>query len=284
MNKLCLVFLMAFLVNCSNYGQLTFVTKLPKKLNENSGIVSLEDSKIWVIEDNGNPDKIYEVGFNGDLLKEYKVSNAKNKDWEDLTKDAEGNLYIGDMGNNHNDRKDLVIYKIPNPVNEPGDKIAAEEIRFHYPEQKEFPPEAKNFIYDAEALFYSGGALFVITKNGARPFTGQALVYKIPARAGKHKAQLVSSISLCEEQHACRVTGAATSPDQKTVVLLGYGKIWVFTDFKGNVFTEGSMRTIDLGATTQLEAVCFMNDTTLLISDEQSHGTGRNLYSYSLGK
>ncbi|HMB64880.1 MAG TPA: hypothetical protein VKN36_17500 [Eudoraea sp.] len=283
MNKLCLVFLIGFLVNCSNYGQLTFVTKLPKKLDENSGIVSMEDSKIWVIEDNGNPDNIYEVGFNGDLLKEFKVSNAKNKDWEDLTKDEEGNLYIGDMGNNDNDRKDLVIYKIPNPVNEPGDKIEAEEIRYYYPEQKEFPPDAKNFIYDAEALFHSGGALFVITKNGARPFNGQAMVYKIPAQAGNHKAQLVSAISLCGEPHSCRVTGAAASPDQKTVVLLGYGKIWVFTDFKANVFTEGSMRTIDLGATTQLEAVCFMNDSTLLISDEQSHGTGRNLYSYSLG-
>ena len=282
MNKVIIIFILGLLVSCSNYGQLTYITKLPKKLDENSGIVSLEDKKIWVIEDNGNKDEIYEVDFEGQLLKEFEVKNAKNMDWEDLTKDESGNIYIGDIGNNDNKRKDLVIYKIPNPTKEPGDKIEAEAIQFRYPEQKKFPPEAQDFKYDSEALFHDNGSLYLISKNRSKPFEGSALVYRVPTEPGNHEAKFVGILNLCMEPSTCIVTAASISPDSKTVVLLGYGKLWVFTDFGANDFTKGKMKTIELGATTQLEAVCFLNDTTLLLSDEQSHGTGRNLYSFKL--
>jgi hypothetical protein len=68
------------------------------------------------------------------------------------------------------------------------------------------------------------------------------------------------------------------------VVLLGRGKLWVFTEFKGANFTLGQIRTIDLKVTTQLEAICFLNDGTLLLSDEKKGNTGRNLYRYYLRK
>ena len=206
----------------------------------------------------------------------------KNEDWEDLTYDAKGNVYVGDIGNNANKRKNLVIYKIPNPTKVHGDKIEANAIRFHYPEQKEFPPKASNFKYNAEALFYFNDQLYIITKNKARPFEGDAQVYTVPSLPGNYRAKLLGTIQLCKEPSTCVVTAAAISPNAKKVVLLGYGKLWVFTDFKSKQFTKGKMQTIELGATTQLESVCFLNNSTLLLSDEQSHGTGRNLYTYSL--
>ncbi|MBT8183926.1 MAG: hypothetical protein KJN76_03730 [Eudoraea sp.] len=282
MSKIYTLLISALLMSCSNYGQLSFVTKLPKKLNENSGIVSLEENKIWVIEDNGNPDELFEVNFEGELLKEFKVTNAKNKDWEDLTKDDKGNLYIADIGNNANKRKNLVIYKVPDPTKEKGDKIAAEKIEFSYPNQKDFPPKAKDFKFDAEALFYMSGNLYLITKNRARPFKGDAQIYRLPARPGKYKAHLIGTLNLCQEAALCSVTSAAISPDGRKIVLLGYGRIWIITDFEGDNFMAGKITTINHGATTQLEAVCFKNDSTLLLSDERSHGTGRNLYSYTL--
>ena len=282
MSRICTLLVSMMLVSCSNYGQLTFITKLPKKLDENSGIVTLEKNKIWVIEDNGNTDELFEVDFKGQLLKKFKVTNAKNKDWEDLTKDDNGNLYIADIGNNANKRKNLVVYKIPNPTKEQGNKIAAEKIIFSYPEQKNFPPKAKNFKFNSEALFYSDEKLYLITKNKAKPFKGDAQFYSIPAQPGKHKAKLMGTIVLCKNASKCVVTAAAISPDSQKIALLGYGMLWVLTDFKGDNFTKGKIRSIDLGATTQLESVCFLNDSTLLISDEQRHGTGRNLYSFKL--
>ncbi|WP_430968477.1 hypothetical protein [Spongiimicrobium sp. 2-473A-2-J] len=282
MTRLLCLFVFGCLVSCSNYGQLTFVTKLPKKVKENSGIVMLTESKIWVIEDNGNPDKMYQIDLEGNLLRELEVKNAKNTDWEDLAKDDKGNVYIGDFGNNDNRRTDLVIYKVPNPEIEKGKKILGEKIRFRYPEQTGFPPKKDSLYFDAEAFFYHKDHLFIITKNRTRPFTGEALIYSVPASTGNYEATYLGKFVPCAEQKICQVTSAAISPDGKKIAVLGYGKLWVFTGFDLKDFNMGKMKTIDLEATTQLESVCFLNNETLLLSDEQRAGTGRNLYSYSL--
>jgi hypothetical protein len=54
--------------------------------------------------------------FMDSILKMVQLKNTNdckynNIDWED-TKDKNGNLYVGDFGNNDNERKDLCIYKI----------------------------------------------------------------------------------------------------------------------------------------------------------------------------
>lgn len=282
MNKLLYFLGCMLFFSCSNYGQLTYVTKIPKKLDENSGMVFLKDSTVWMINDHGNSDKIYQLNFKGQLLKEFSVKNAKNKDWEDLTNDDNGHVYIADTGNNNNKRKDLTIYKIPNPEVEKGDKIDAQKIEFSYPDQKKFPPKRKNLRYDAEAIFYHQDHLYIITKNRSRPFNGETTMYRVPAKKGKYKATFLGSFISCKNYASCRITSADISPDGKTMVLLSYGKLWVFSSFNSANPFEVTPDYIDLGATTQLESVCFMNNQTLLLSDEQRAGTGRNLYMYTL--
>ena len=282
MNKYALIVILLSLVSCSNYGQLKFITKLPKKIDEASGIVQLKDSTAWLINDSGDADKIYKVNFQGELLREFKVDNAKNKDWEDLAKDEKGNVYIADIGNNNNRRQELIIYKVPNPEKEKGSRIEAKKIKFSYPDQKKFPPKKKNLKYDAEASFYWDNHIYIITKNRADPFDGEALIYKVPSKKGTYEATRVGSFFPCKEFATCRITAADISPDGQKIVLLSYGKLWLFTEFSGDDFTNGKIQFIDLGATTQLEAVCFKDNDNLLLADEQSHGTGRNLYSFSL--
>lgn len=273
MRKIVFFISALFLTSCSNYGQLTYITKLPGKLEENSGIIYNSDSTLWVILDKGNPDKIYKTDFKGKLLNELKVDNAKNEDWEDIARDKEGNVYIADTGNNNGKRKELTIYKLPNPQNEQGNKIDAEKINFRFPDKK---------FFGSEALFYRNNFLYIITKDRARPFTGEAMIYKVPANKGTYEATFVSKFTPCEEQGVCEVTAADISEDGKTIAILGYGKLWIFTDFTSDDFSQGKMKTIDLGATTQLESICFMDKNTLLLSDEERGNTGRNLYSFSI--
>ncbi|MGX1928501.1 hypothetical protein [Flagellimonas sp. 2504JD4-2] len=285
MNKLVPILLLLFVQACAQkpwYGDLKFECKIPSNLSEVSGIVSTNSSTIWIIEDNGNKDHIYALNLKGQLVKEFKVKNAKNNDWEDLAKDKENNIYVGNFGNNHNDRKNLSIYKIPDPDNEPGNKIEAEKIAFHYPEQKKFPPKKSKLLFDCEAFFYKDGFLFLITKNRTRPYTGKALIYKIPAVPGSYEAKLVGEFTSCTNQKFCSITSADISPDGKTVALLGSGYIWLFSDFSGDDFTKGTQRTIDVQHRTQQESICFKDNTTLLIADEQSQTKGRNLYSYKI--
>ena len=278
------VFLLVFflLQSCVNHGQLTIIEKLPKKLKENSGIVSYSEGTAWFIEDNGNSDNIYKTDFKGNIIQQLDLKNGKNGDWEDLTKDKKGNLYIGDFGNNANDRKDLVIYKLPNPESEKGDKIRAEKIFFSYPEQKEFPPRREELFFDAEAFFHFDEHLYIFTKNRTNPFTGETFIYKVPDHIGTYEAELIGKISLGTDWDTCRITSAAISSNGKIIVLLSYGKLWLISDFSEDNFSEGRIEDVDLGVRTQLESVCFINDKTLLLSDEERDDTGGNLYSYIL--
>lgn len=285
MKRYFLPLLWGTVISCaSNYGQLTHVAKLPHKLTENSGMVPAGDSTVWFVLDSGNPDKIYQVDYAGDLLRELKVKNAKNHDWEDMARDGKGNVFIGDFGNNSNDRKNLAIYKIPDPNTGGKDAIEAVKIEFSYPEQKDFPPKKKELLFDAESFFYWDSNFYIVTKNRAQPFNGEALLYKVPAVEARHKAQYIGSFVPPKGKVKGQVTSADISPDGKTIVLLGNGTLWVFTDFVlDNFFDSGTLETIDLGVYTQLESVSFVDNNTLLLSDEESGKTGRNLYSYVLG-
>ncbi|WP_424002954.1 hypothetical protein [Maribacter sp. IgM3_T14_3] len=284
MNKLILTTLVIFttLISCNNYGQLKVIADLPDSLSENSGLATYGDSTVWVIEDGGNKDEIYQVNLNGEILKSLKVKNGKNHDWEDLTKDVAGNLYIGDIGNNANNRKDLVIYKVPNPSIESGDKIDAEKIEIHYPDQKDFPPKKDALFYDSEAIFHHGNKLYIVTKNRSKSFTGEAHIYSVPDTQGNYEATFVGSFVPCTDWKICQITSIDISPKGDKIIALSYGKLFIFTDFTWDNFTKGNIQEIDLGARSQLESVCFLNDDTLLISDEQAHGEGGNLYTYSL--
>ncbi|PKA98825.1 hypothetical protein B0O79_2519 [Flavobacteriaceae bacterium MAR_2009_75] len=283
MKNLSFIFLSSFLLySCANHGQLNYITKLPSVLEENSGMAYYKDNSAWFVADSGNADHIYKVDFKGNLEKEFEVKNAKNKDWEELTTDKEGNLYIGDFGNNLNNRKDLTIYILPNPEEEKGDKIDAKKIKFSYPEQKDFPAKKKDRMFDAEAFFHLNDYLYIFTKNRTEPFSGETSLYKIPAKKGNYKAEFVRNFNLCADWNTCRVTSADISSDGKTLVLLGYGKLYIFTDFKSDNFFDGNRKELDLGVRTQLESVCFSGPNNLLLSDEEKKDGGGNLYSFEL--
>lgn len=287
MKKLVLPLLYVIVISCNpNYGQLSLVTRLPKELKENSGIViTAQDSTLWLINDSGNKDHIYRAGFDGEMLEDIKVKHAKNVDWEELTKDDDNNLYIGDFGNNKNKRDDLTIYRIANPETAKDEEIEAEKITFYYPEQKDFPPKKKHKYYDAEAFFYLDGYFYLFTKNHSRPFDGISFLYKIPAEKGHHKARRIGEYTFCTDKDQCKVTAAAISPDKKTVALLGHDRIWLFSAFENDNFFEASVQeTIALHHASQKEGLCFLDNNTLLISDEGKGSSGRNLYKLELGK
>ena len=275
--------------SCAQYGQLQPVASLPGKLDEVSGMVTFETGRVWVVEDSSNPDKVREIDTLGKEQAVFKVSDAKNRDWEALTRDSAGHLYIGDFGNNQNRRKNLRIYKLPDPRREKGDKIPARTIAFSYPTQRDFPPPDRELRYDAEALFHAGGQLYIITKNRSRPHDGTADVYRVPDAPGTYEAEWLGALSLCGEGRgrACQVTDAALSPDGERLVLLGYGTLWVFESFRASLFEEPGPeklvpKVVSLGARTQLEALCFAGNDLLYLADERSAGAGGNLYRFRL--
>ena len=282
MKRPLLLLFLTVQVGCSQIGILDQMAPLPRSLNECSGMVSYDGKSVWVLEDGGNADKLRKLDTQGQLLASLEVKNGRNEDWEALTKDHKGYLYIGDFGNNSNERKDLVVYRVPDPNTAVGDSVLAEKIEFSYPDQHKFPPKKSKRNFDVEAFFHFGDSLYLITKNRAEPFDGTATVYRIPDVPGAYQAETLARLTLCDDARTCIITDAALSPKGDRLVLLSYGKLFVYEAFSPSRLGQQKGRMIELKTNTQLEAVCFASDTLLYLADERSLGRGGYLYRLPL--
>ena len=256
---------------------------LPKQLKEISGIIYTKSSQLsWVLEDSGNANEIYALDSQGKLQKTITISQTANVDWEDITKDSEENLYIGDFGNNANDRKDLAIYKIDKDSLNKSSVMPSYKISFAYPEQTKFPPKKTALFYDVESFFEYKGNFYLFTKNRSKGFDGTTFLYKVPNKAGFYQAQLLGEFKADGDYQNAAITSAAISPEGTKVVLLSHSQIWVFEDFQSDNFFEGKVNAISLGHFSQKEAICFKDSKTLLVADEKTKKTGGKVYEFHL--
>ncbi len=285
--KLILVLLGFMFFACQQKSEsLDTLYSLPKKLKEVSGIIyAAKDNLLWALEDSGNANAVYGLNFeNGKIEKSIIITGTENIDWEDITKDQEGNLYIGDFGNNDNLRKDLCIYKIDaNSLNQE-DVTPAYKITFTYPEQKDFPPKKTELFYDVEGFFEFKNNFYLFTKNRSKGFDGTAFLYKIPNTPGFHEAQFIGEFNTCDNYNHCAITSAAISPDASKVVVLCHDKMIAFENFQGDRFLQGKRENLDLDHFSQKEAVCFKDNELLIIADEKTKSVGGNVYTMSIKK
>lgn len=252
-------------------------------LDEISGIEFDKFGNLWAINDSGNSTEIHQIDSTGNIKRSINISNAKNIDWEDLTQDDFGHFFIGDFGNNKNERRDLTVYKIENPIDIKTNETQAEIIRFKFGDQdtKNTNDSIRNF--DLEAFVFYKRRLYLFTKNRTKPFDGYTNLYRMGDYASNHKAQKVSRFKTCQAgKFQCWITGAALSPNRKKLALLGSNKIWIFRNWKNDDFFSGDLNEIDLGLITQKEAITFLNDSLVVIADEKFNGIGGNLYTYPI--
>lgn len=281
---LLIVILFAFLSCQNDNSKIDVNFKLPKKLKEVSGIISSKNNTIWAIADSGNPNEIYEVNSNGAIVNTIELTNVQNNDWEEITSDTEGSLYLGDFGNNDNDRKDLAIYKIDKNDLTKTSTASTQKTAFYYPEQTDFPPKKKALFYDCEAFFEMNGYFYLFTKNRSKDFDGTTFLYKVPNKAGNFAAEKIGEFKTCSDYNHCCITAASISPDKMKMVLLTHSKVWLFEDFNADAFLSGNATELELNNYSQKEAVCFSANDTLLIADEKAGTTGGNVYKAALSK
>jgi hypothetical protein len=285
MNKsLVITTLFIALLSCGSTQKnhiLTQLCELPKDLKEISGI-AYANNLLYSIEDSGNASEVIVFDLKGKIKRSIVINATKNVDWEDLTFDTKGNLYIGDFGNNDNTRRNLAIYKIDKNSLHQKTVDVSYAITFEYPEQTHFPPKKKEFFYDVEGFLESNSYFYLFTKNRSKGFDGSSYIYKIPNTAGHHKAQLIKTINTCSDYQNCAITSAAISPDGTKFVLLSHSKVWLFENFALDQAETGRMTELDLDHFSQKESITFKNNDTLLIADERVKKTGGRLYKLVL--
>lgn len=255
---------------------------LPKKLKEVSGITLSPDKKtIWAIEDKGNKNVVYGLNTQGELVADVLVENAENDDWEDIIKDIQGNIYIGNFGNNDNDRQNLSILKLDLKDASQKTTKAIQTTKFHYEGQTEFPPKKSNWLYDCEAFVEMKGNFYLFTKNRSKGFDGTFLVFKVPNKEGDFEAKLIGRLKLDGKYSDAAITSAAINSTQDKIVLLNHKNIRVLSGFTADNFNSAKIQKIPLHHDSQKESVVFLNDKTLLIADEKDKKTGGNVYKFS---
>lgn len=263
-------------------------------LTEISGIVksATYPDVWWVHNDSGHAARLFAVDAEGQVIvpeglqRRFRgekarrgrepwpglsIEDASNADWEDIAL-ADGRLYIGDIGNNANARRDLGIYVVnePNPRAVP----SARALRFlpvRYPEQRAFPGEVWHF--DSEALFVSDGRPYLITRfrQPGRPdaFESGARLYRLDTEHTDRENILVQ----VDAHDELRLASAADlSPDGRLLAVLTYTALWVFEKPEsGDRWLSGRARRLRLSLrqTKQAESVCWDDAETLRVVNEQ---------------
>ena len=252
-------------------------------LDEISGIVKSTSGEFyWVHNDSGDAARLFALDADSAVVwppfmrvsesdwHGHSIDNAWNFDWEDIAL-ADGVLYIADMGNNGNARRDLGVYV----VNEP-DPSAIPRMRtlkflpIRYPDQQTYP--AKRWHFDCEAVFVADGKLYFITKH-RRP--GEIGGFESGAKLYRLDTSFVDSENVLTlvgtREDVFLATGADLSPDGTRIAVSTYEALWIFDrPPHGDDWLAGPAWRLDLdrGVTKQLEAVTWDDAETLRLVNE----------------
>ena len=267
--RLFVVVIFGFAYQNSYSQKLTKDISLSKKIDETSGL-EIVDGQFITHNDSGGDPKLYYLDKKGKIVFERTLNGVKNNDWEDITKDDQF-IYVANMGNNFDTRKNLSIVKTPIDPS----SSEAELIEFNYPEQVKFTTAYNQSQYDAEALITIDDYLIILTKNKLKKITE---IYALPKIAGKYEAKKIGSLNT-----QSIITGGDYDPDTKLLALTGtliFNEYYILKiedfDLESKKDYKIDMYEIPIGK-TQVEAIKIIDSNTFWITseDEKSSSSAR---------
>ncbi|CAN5643085.1 hypothetical protein BH23PLA1_BH23PLA1_31190 [soil metagenome] len=217
-------------------------------LREPSGIVKSRRSPgiYWVHNDSGNAPMLFAIRADGSLVQAFMTS-VVNVDWEDIATDADGRLYIGDIGDNFGLLPVRVIYRLDEPDPEqPAEGALSVPLASYY----RFRDGDR---FDAEGLVIQGSRALVIAK---RLDGREAEVYAVPIDPPAPLIrpalpEQVATLPGFQEP----VTGADLSSDGRLLVACGLDVVRVY-----EIREERPWRLVGevrYKVNDQIEAVCW---------------------------
>ncbi len=255
----------------SNYDRPKVIGKIKSnEITESSGIAAskCQSDVFWTHNDSGDDAFIFALDNKGEKLGTWKVSGAKNRDWEDIAeiKTASGEcfLYIGDIGNNTRTRDEFTIYRVKEPKvsaanrssskKDPAQTESSEAIKFTYPDMRR----------DAETLMVhpATGDIYILSKR----LSGAAGIYKLKSDFDLNKSNKLENIGDLSVPAIPNgfLTGGDIAPDGKRVIICDYFNAYELTlPETAQNFDEIWKQTpmiVELGAREQGESVGYSMD------------------------
>ena len=246
------------------YGQNR--VRLDVDLTEISGIQRLNKDLFVAHNDSGDGPYLYFLNGSGELLQRTFVLGASNIDWEDIAYDKNNTLYVGDFGNNRNNRSDLCLYRIPIDVEELKDSIVAERFNYTYPDQNSLSPIDSELNFDVESMVYIEGSLYIFSKNRTTPFDGVSKIYKVDLRQEDLSLKCIQNIKIPGKSWLrSSITGADYSDGR--LFLLTYKKVLEYVWNEDEVVFVKKWSFFRL---KQRESICYDRQGFIWIGSEKS--------------
>jgi len=254
----------------------TQVGTINNVLSEPSGLELIYNTsnghfEYWGHNDAGYPSVIYSFRISDPMTMTRSLDVMTDYiDWEDSATDDNGNIYLGDFGN-FVGQDQLQIVKIPDPNNYTNSPPSVDIIKFEYPFAG---------VKDTEAMVHLNGYLYLFSKRVSSNLNPNlddhySYCFRIPdspaAGGALHTAELMGSFQFFippgVDPDSVRVTGADISNDKKTLALMCYKRVWIFSCFDGDDFFGGTKSYTDL-IFRQYEGITFINNHEVMITKE----------------
>jgi hypothetical protein len=250
------------------------VGNLPSIISEASGLQCTSPGICYTFNDSNDDSRLYRISEGGTFISQLVIQGVPHIDYEDIAYASDGRLFIGDFGNNNNDRQDLAIHIL---TEYEGSVTVPTTIEFSYEDQSEFPPgdEAKNF--DVEAMIHWQDSLFLFTRNRTSPFNGITKIYALSDAPGVRIAQLRGELFGNLSEIHSSVTAADISPSGNRIAWLTRGSLYLFTS-PGNMLSNETPTYNFFAFSRDYEGVSFIDDCNLLLVEE---GDAASIYSLS---
>ena len=197
-------------------GVIESARAFPEGLAEASGVApSLTNPGVyWTHSDDAGPGVLWAVDAQGAVLGEVQLEGVRLFDAEDLAAARCGEascLYLGDIGDNYDQRDSLLVYRVIEPEPRSG-SVTSQRLVMTLPDGAR----------DVEALFVlPGERLFLVTKGQEQPVT----VYRYPGQLRPDTLVMLEEVQRLSETARVlprQVTGAAAAADGSVVAIRTY--------------------------------------------------------------
>ena len=247
--------------DCRPAGKLTKVDGLA----EASGVAVSRTTpgRLWAHNDSGDP-VIFALNTKGAVAGRVQLTGAKVEDWEAIAVGPcpDGScVYVADIGDNDANRKQVTVYRFPEPAGANGTTRVKDTFQLTYPDG----------AHDAEAILVApDGRLYIVTKGE----TGAVALYRVPAELRSRTVHRLERVGKPrapgKTPQGERITDGTVSPDGNWVVLRGRERLWIH-DAKH--FFAGSWkpaRELDLTRIRepQGEGIAMGTDGTIYLAGE----------------